>query len=168
MITDRNIAGAIVANNAAAASFPVVALTEITDPGGLLDQAEVATIWAAETVYALGSKVVPVVQNGLYFVLRQYAPGSDSESGSSEPSWPTYVGNQVLDSSLLWECVGKAPEALWDLRLAEHLVWKRKQGLAASLSDVALDARDQFKRSQVFDHISEMVAATAPFCVGSV
>jgi hypothetical protein len=166
MITDKNQAAAIVAANAAITSFPVVELTELTDAGGILDQAVIAAFWVAETVYEIGARVVPTVPNGLLYVLRGVCAGSDLESGVTEPAWPLFRGDGVLDQSLIWECLGRAPEALWDLKLAEHLVWIRKRGLASSLSDVGLDARDQFKRSQVFDHCQAMVESTAPFCTG--
>jgi len=165
-ITDKAIAAEVVAARSAAENSPAVGIDEIKggdEAPGLLDEAVLATVWASETQYAIGDRVIPTEENGLWYIL---LPGSNgNESGTTEPTWPEWQNGYVADNGLLWQLAGRAPEALWDLSLAVHLVWKRKTALAASLSDVGLDARDQFRRSQVFDHCQAMMEATAPFCV---
>jgi hypothetical protein len=172
--------GAILATNGAGhgATFNIVA-TEIAP--GLLDQAvlpigAVASVWETAVSFEIGEVVIPTAENANGRMYRCVRAGL---SGAAEPTWvfgvfgglaigsPTIngLGRLVQDGDVVWEEAGPAPEALWDLRLAEHLVWRRKQALAASLYDVGLDARDQLKRSQVFDHIERMVEQTAPFCV---
>lgn len=169
-LTDKHEAALRVLAAASADTFPAVTLAEIEGSKsvpGILDQCVVASVWAPEQQYGVGAVVIPTQtkENGLRYQLELGSSGN--ESGAIEPIWPQSERWQyAVDGGLLWRIIGGAPEALWDLGFAEHLVWKRKMALAAALSDVGLDARDQFKRSQVFDHCREMFEATAPFCVG--
>lgn len=168
-ITDKQTAADIVATRTGAQNFPSLGNDEIKggdEAPGLLDEAVVAVVWEAGTGYELKTVVIPVTQNGFCYELVSYSTSSDRESDATEPDWPIEKGFLVLDGGLIWECRGPAPACLWDLDLTCHLVWKRKVALSAHLSDVGLDARDQFRRSQVFEHCREMMEATTPFCVG--
>jgi hypothetical protein len=66
---------------------------------------DTAGTWAASTSYAVGDFVVPTVSNGYRY--RCTEPGT---SGTAEPSWPTTIGDTVLDDvstgdSVTWTCV---------------------------------------------------------------
>lgn len=57
-----------------------------------------ASTWAASTAYAVGDVVFPTSSNG--FVYECVTAGT---SGSSEPTWPTTLGQQVTDGTVTWE-----------------------------------------------------------------
>lgn len=62
-----------------------------------------ATAWAAATTYAAGDIVRPVSGNG--YVYR--AQGAGASHASTEPTWPTVIGDEVADNAVTWTCVGK-------------------------------------------------------------
>ncbi|MHA1304356.1 MAG: right-handed parallel beta-helix repeat-containing protein [Candidatus Heimdallarchaeaceae archaeon] len=64
---------------------------------------QAAPTWQSEISYNIGDKVVPTSDNGYY-----YECTAAGISGSSEPAWPTTVGNTVIDGTVTWECKGTA------------------------------------------------------------
>lgn len=54
-------------------------------------------VWVAETEYAVGQIVRPVVANG-----RSYKCTTAGISGSSEPTWPTTENGSVADGGAAW------------------------------------------------------------------
>lgn len=56
--------------------------------------------WAASTAYNVGDEIIPnATQNGkVYFCI--VAGTSDT----TEPTWPTIIGNTVVDGGATWEC----------------------------------------------------------------
>lgn len=57
--------------------------------------------WAATTAKSLDNEVIPfTTQNG--YTYRCTTAGT---TGSSEPTWPTTIGNTVLDGTAVWTCV---------------------------------------------------------------
>ncbi len=59
--------------------------------------------WAATTAYTYGQIVKPSTPNG--FLYRCVAAGT---SGGSAPTFPTVVGQTVVDSGVTWACLGDA------------------------------------------------------------
>jgi hypothetical protein len=59
--------------------------------------------WEASTNYAYGQVVIPSSPNG--FLYRCVVAG---ESGGSGPSFPTVVGETVVDNTATWACMGDA------------------------------------------------------------
>lgn len=59
--------------------------------------------WAAATNYSVGDKRVPTVANGYYYEVTADA----GSSAGSEPTWPTTIGNTVVDSGITWTCQGE-------------------------------------------------------------
>lgn len=68
--------------------------------------------WAASTVYSAlfgrfgPSFVTPLTENGFFYQVT--ATTGDAMSGSMEPTWPTTIGNTVVDNHVTWTCVGHA------------------------------------------------------------
>ena len=56
--------------------------------------------WFSGTAYSLNNLVIPTSGNG--YVYKCTVSGT---SGSSEPTWPTTVGDTVTDGGVTWECV---------------------------------------------------------------
>jgi hypothetical protein len=166
-ITDINTIAVRVADMVGATEPPVLTTTiggeTESDIEKFLAQAVVATVWAGETEYALGDVVIPTSGNvnGHKFVLVDY-DGAGFESGSTEPTWQIGDGAFITDGNLTWREYGPAPEALWDVRYAIYLGWKRKAALVASRFDLALDGRDTLKRSQMVETFNKMAAQYEP------
>lgn len=60
----------------------------------------VYTTWSASRAYARGDFVVPTVNNGFCY---QVTSASGTSAGS-QPTWPTTVGNTVVDGGVTWTC----------------------------------------------------------------
>ena len=56
--------------------------------------------WAASTDYSVGDYVRPTSANGY-----NYECTVAGTSGTSEPTWPTTIGETVTDGSITWKCV---------------------------------------------------------------
>jgi hypothetical protein len=82
--------------------------TGYTAGGATLASKTLATVeaasvssWGATTTYQLGDIVRPTVSTG-----RIYRAVTGGTSGSSQPTWPTILGQTVTDGSVIWEYVG--------------------------------------------------------------
>jgi hypothetical protein len=59
--------------------------------------------WSEDTSYAEGSIVQPLASpNGYYYIATQ---GGVSNT-TTEPTWPTVVGQEIPDGSIIWTCQG--------------------------------------------------------------
>jgi hypothetical protein len=58
--------------------------------------------WAAATAYKVGQLVKPTAGNG--FVYRCVVAGNSH--ATTEPTWPTTIGREVLDNTAVWVCAG--------------------------------------------------------------
>jgi len=67
--------------------------------------------WAAGTAYALGAFVVPTTHNN-----RIYEATVAGTSGTTEPVWPTIVGNTIADNTVTWTCRGIDIKYKWQAR----------------------------------------------------
>ncbi len=74
----------------------------ITSAGVITKINQTYSTWAASTNYSVGDKRVPTVANGYYYEVTADA----GSSGGSEPTWPTTIGNTVVDSGITWTCAG--------------------------------------------------------------
>lgn len=57
--------------------------------------------WTATTEYAANAFVMPTVKNAFVY---EVTAGGGGNSGESEPTWPTTIGNTVGDGDLTWTC----------------------------------------------------------------
>jgi hypothetical protein len=66
--------------------------------------------WSANTGYYYGQIVKPLASpNGLLFrAIGSGTSGAAGVTGASEPTWPTTVGQVVVDGSVTWACIGYA------------------------------------------------------------
>lgn len=64
----------------------------------------IRTVWAAATEYDEGDLIVPTTTNGFAYVVDSIT--GDGVSGSSEPSFPTTIGNTVVDNEVTWKNIG--------------------------------------------------------------
>lgn len=55
--------------------------------------------WAADTAYSAGDTVKPTSENG--YIYKATVGGT---SDSSEPTFPTTIGDTVVDNGVTWEC----------------------------------------------------------------
>lgn len=76
--------------------------------GYVIDTSDVVTqinvtysAWAATTAYTLGNRRIPTVANSLY-----YEVTVAGTSAGGEPTWPTIVGDTVVDGTVTWTCKG--------------------------------------------------------------
>lgn len=60
--------------------------------------------WAASTARVVGDKRAPKLANGFYYQVQSVV--GDALTGSLEPTWPTIVGNTVVDNHVTWICQG--------------------------------------------------------------
>jgi len=63
------------------------------------------TTWQASTTYAAGDFVVPTTLNGF-----TYECTTGGTSGTTEPIWPTTIGQTVTDGSVVWTCQAGYPQ----------------------------------------------------------
>lgn len=67
------------------------------------------TDWAASTAVALNETRLPTTKNGY-----KYTATVAGTTAGSEPTWPTVIGNTVVDNTVTWTCVSKTPEVEFD------------------------------------------------------
>lgn len=67
-----------------------------------------ANAWAAGTTYEAGYIVRPTTGNGFVYM----AQGAGASHAVTEPTWPTTIGDEVVDNGVTWTCVGKGVLAL--------------------------------------------------------
>lgn len=63
-----------------------------------------AVPWVASTNYALNNTVRPPSQNGFIYIASSISGAGTS--GSSQPTWPTVLGQTVVDNLVTWQCFG--------------------------------------------------------------
>lgn len=67
------------------------------------------TTWASSTNYTRGAYVTPTTANanGFYFIAQLPAGGTGvGTSGTTEPTWPSGLGQTVVDGGITWTAVG--------------------------------------------------------------
>lgn len=69
-------------------------------------------LWQASTAYVLTDMVRTTAKNGY-----KYEATVAGNSGATEPTWPTTIGNTVVDGTVTWTCTAKIHEST-ELKLA--------------------------------------------------
>lgn len=85
-----------------------VQLQTTTNPGVdniTLTPTDILPAWAGTTAYVIGDAVEPVTPNGYRYVVV-----TAGTTGGSEPTWPTTVGSQVVDGTVVWQLASATHE----------------------------------------------------------
>ena len=75
----------------------------IDNTGTVVQVNATLSAWVLNTDYSAGDKVIPTIVNGYYY---EVTTDAGSSSGS-EPTWPTTIGNTVVDGGITWTCTGE-------------------------------------------------------------
>lgn len=70
--------------------------SSVSTPGQVIDA------WTPDTVTYYGSLRVPTVANG--FIYRTSERSGTFKTGATEPTWPTAIGQTVVDNEITWTC----------------------------------------------------------------
>jgi hypothetical protein len=73
-------------------------LLTVDDTGGGIVLGFDPPIWEAATVYGVGQQVVPTTLNGYVYEVTV----AGTSHASTEPTWPTTIGNTVVDNTVTW------------------------------------------------------------------
>jgi hypothetical protein len=103
--------------------------------------------WAASTAYSEDDYVIPTTPNGYYY--RCITAGT---SGSSEPIWPTTLGETVSDGTVTWRCESDEPvnfpscvtiyeQRLWfaATKAQPQTIWASKSGEYGDMTQGSAD-----------------------------
>lgn len=85
--------------------------------------------WVASTAYSVGQQIVPTLLNG--FVYQCVVAGSSH--ATTEPTWPTTLGQTVLDNTARWRC--ELAENLTTSVLVSNLVIDVPLSVTEALTD---------------------------------
>lgn len=58
--------------------------------------------WGASTGYGANSIILPTSANGYCYI-----SNNGGVTGASQPTWPTVIGNTVVDGGITWRCLSK-------------------------------------------------------------
>jgi hypothetical protein len=148
-----------------AAQYPAVSTTDI---GIILDEHLRFDTWTANTVYAVGDRVVGTTPNGRVYECRQAGT-----SGNTEPEWPmtygwTWEGFLLTEGTsnpqLAWVDMGTANVERYDVRTATRAVWLLKAGLVATEID-AKEGPSDVKLSQLQQQFLMMAERFRPVSI---
>lgn len=130
---------------------PVVGETELKQ---LLEEHQVASLWAPGQVFIAGQIVMPNTPN-----LCRYKCVRTGTSGATEPVWPEWQNGRVTDGTVQWQHDGPAFKNLFDVPSALHAGYKLKMVKAAALFDT------DDSMSQVFQQYEALVKRSKPWRV---
>lgn len=94
----------------------------------VLQPVNATAVWTATTPKVLNDEVRTTTKNGY-----KYRVTTAGTTGAAEPTWPTVIGNTVLDGGVLWECTEKFHEST-EMRIATT-----SAGLSGAVNGAALN-----------------------------
>lgn len=169
MITEIADARTRVGLLAAATSTPELTTTEGGDVDKILEMHVHATVWAPETSYKLGARVIPTEDNRTGRMFRCVRTGV---SDADEPEWgdlATYAsatdggialgdigGGRITkqDDECAWVDDGVECD-LWNIDDAVHDAWKVKAGRCSDLHNI-IRGGNSYDFERIFDHCNTM------------
>lgn len=116
-------------------------LDETTELLPLLTERQMATYWAAATVYKVGDYVLPTTGNA-----HRYRCVRAGTSSTVQPDWPEYDAARVGDGTVTWEEAGPSLDNVFDIQGAIYAAWGIKAAKASALFST------DHSMQQVFDH----------------
>ena len=122
MLTDSATALAWLQRTAQASVYPTL---DTATCEAILAARQEYTVWAADTAYTYGDRVVPTTPDG-----HAYRCVGSGTSGATAPDWPG--DGTFSDGTAVWETLPAQPDSLWDLRGAAYDAWNAKAGIAVS------------------------------------
>lgn len=143
---------------AAADSDPPLSDQELDD---ILAETARYGVWAPETTYAVGDRVIPATPNGRVLVC-----AVAGTSGAAAPTWYSsrFYGQLADGDELRWSDGGPAYPERYDLTAAAHEAWTRKAGKAAEMIATS-DQGKSLQLQQMYDHCRTMAASFRPVFV---
>jgi hypothetical protein len=130
------------------ASIDAAVALELTTANGRLGVGYDPPPWEATTAYGLGQQVVPTTLNG--FVYEATVAGT---SDVAEPTWPTTIGQTVVDDGVTWECV-----------TADTVVTNVRATVLAAVSEPLSDwglGRWDIELADAFGHVQRLLEGQA-------
>ena len=109
------------------------------------------TYWKPSRSYLVGDYVVPLTRNGFYYSVE--SPGT---SDTTEPAWPTTVGDTVNDGGVIYANAGTTTwTETFDLMRAAAQAWELKAAKAAPAYNLSVEGKS-LNRGEIFDHCVQM------------
>jgi hypothetical protein len=150
--------------DAALAELRLYAQTEVqpalepAEIDAILDGVQRATFWAASKAYNVNDVILPVTLNG-----RRFKCVRAGTSGTTEPTWPRWLGGIFGEGSgdLLWREDGPEYTNVFDVRGAICAAWMTKAAKASALFNIKSRA-EGFDHEQVYNHCLDMAERYAP------
>jgi hypothetical protein len=156
MLVDRNTAKTRLISDIDALGYPALGESEINS---LLDDAEVASVWAAETEYEFGAVIVPTAAKRVGCKFKVVAfDGNGVESGLTEPTWSDGRDATYSDGNITWQECGSQPSSLWDLNKAAYLGLMKKASKVQTEFDYG-DADHKESASQMYKMLRDQAHA---------
>lgn len=118
----------------------------------ILDSAQRASFWIAETAFVFGDVVLPATKNG-----HRYKCTQAGTTAATEPTWPTRDGSVVTDGTVKWEEAGPDYDNVFDVRAAVQQAYLLHQ----TKSSVLFDGSGQ-RVSQITEHWKEQADSIDP------
>jgi hypothetical protein len=144
------------------------------DLEAILDGAQNASVWLANTDYAAGDVVVANALSGVGYVTT-----TGGTSGATPPAWPAFAygwtgnpaslycwsmgGQMITDGTVTWQPAGIV-HGLYDLAQATADAWILKCAKASTLVQSS-SAGQSTALQQVFEHCRRMAAHWQPYKV---
>lgn len=80
----------------------------INSSGTVTQVNQTYSAWAANTAKSVGDRVIPTSSNGYYYEVTATSGSAPYTTAAvTEPTWPTTIGNTVVDNELTWTCQGE-------------------------------------------------------------
>ena len=144
---------------AQAAPTVTPALTD-GDIEAILTRTANVTVWAADTAYEWGERVIPTSRNGRYYLNK-----TAGTTGATEPTWATGLYTYTTDGTASWQTMTPDWEQIYNIRRAVYEAWVLKAQKASEYYAFSEDGQS-FQAQQVYEHCMKMASRFMPVTVG--
>lgn len=112
-----------------------------------LDKNLRVTTWSSNKAFKHGQLIFPTVRTG--HVYRVKIAGT---TGATEPTWPTFDGNTVVDGTVTFEEFGAYPHSIYNVTEAAKQCWQMKMAKASEY----FSGGRRGNENQIYDHCKSM------------